>query len=109
MASTASVTMYRGEEVLLNFTLVPVEDISGWTILLTVAKAQDSATKYFAKAGAIVDAVNGEFSVAIDPVDTAGLKAGSYFYDVWRMDAGAERVLAAGAFVVTGNARLPIP
>lgn len=105
MATTQSITVYRGERATLDFTMSPVEDIAGWHIHFTVAKKENSTTKLIGPVEATI-LVSGQFRVSLDEEDL-DLTPGSYAYDVWRTDEGFEEVLALGSFVVTGNARVP--
>jgi hypothetical protein len=106
MATEETITVYRGEQATLNFTMSPVVDITGWTIVFTVAAARDSATKKVTATATIVNGPAGTFRVALteEHLDLAPLR---YFFDVWRTDEGLEQVLALGPFVVVGVARVP--
>lgn len=108
MATTSSISISRGEKTTLNFTVTdsPVPDISGWTIKFTVAKAANSPSKLLSIDGQVTVGPEGKFSVTI-PGSQANIKPGVYYFDVWRMDADHEKILALGPFTVTGVARLP--
>lgn len=103
-----TVSIYRGEAVSLSWTLAPVTDITGWTFLLTVSKQANSSTgKVLQATPTVTTAAAGVFGVSLSSIVTAALAPGQYFWDVWRNDAGQERMLACGVFVVTANARFP--
>ena len=104
MACTDTITIYRGEDVQLNFTLAPVIDITGYTLAFAVEGVAHA--KLIEAAGVVVSGPAGTFSVTLADTDT-DIKAGAYQYDVWRTDAGSERVLAVGIFRVKDNARHP--
>jgi hypothetical protein len=106
MASTQRIEIYQGEAVTLNFTLAPVENIAGWTLLFTAAEYFGSAAKLFSQAGEIVSAANGTFKVDL-PASKTDIAHQKVTYDVWRTDTGFERVLAAGILNILGTARLP--
>lgn len=108
MATQQSISLYRGTEMTLNFTMSPVVDITGWTILFTIAKALNSPNKLLSRAATITDGPLGKYSVALDADDTINVKPGSYFFDTWRTDADEESVLSIGSFVVLPVARLPV-
>lgn len=96
MASSDIISIFRGEDLDLNFTLDPAEDITGWTIVFTARTDSGVLTK----PGTVVDGPNGKFDVTLDDVDTDGVKPGHYAYDVWRTDTGSERVLAIGTLKI---------
>jgi hypothetical protein len=103
MAGTDEIAIYRGEDVTLPFTMDPVENITGWTLLMSVSLASGVV---FTQAGAVVSGPAGTFTVALTDTQTELLLASEvYDYDVWRTDAGAERVLARGTLRVLSVAR----
>ncbi len=101
------ITVYRGEDRTIGFAMSPVVDISGWTLLLTV-EGDPETPKLISVAGVVVSASDGTFSVTLDDT-TSGTdqSVGHYKYDVWRTDAGNERLLAIGSFIVEDSARFP--
>jgi hypothetical protein len=101
--------VYKGEEILLTFTMDPVIPIAGWTVRFTVSRAPDDPHKIIPTRDAVVvgDGSAGQFTVSLDADDTINVRPGTYFYDAWRSDAEAERVLAAGVFKILASARLP--
>lgn len=101
MIGTDTITMYKGTDLTLPFTMNPVEDISGWTILLTVRGSSVSIIK-----DATIDSgPDGTFHFTLADTDTDSLSPGTYDYDVFRTDSGVEEVLAIGAFVIQTVAR----
>ena len=109
MATEQTVTIYRGEEIVLNFTMAPNANIAGWTLLFTVAKTANSPTKLITQAATITNpSTDGKFSVSLDADQSKDIKPGTYYFDVWRTDAEQERVLALGPFVIAAVARLPV-
>ncbi len=102
MPGTDTITVYRGEDASLAFTMSPVEDVTGWTLALHV-KLGDVTS--FSLTGAVDDGPNGQFSFALADTDTENLTPGTYTYDAWRTDAGSERVLAVGSFVIKDTSR----
>lgn len=106
MAQTDSITVYRGEDRLIEVTMSPVTDITGWTLLLSVRGVGGAL---FTKSGTITSAEDGTFTFTLADDDTANLKPGYYTYDVWRTDSGSERVVAIGNFIVTDVARDVVP
>lgn len=106
MAQTDTITVYRGEDRLIEVTMEPVVDITGWTLLLSVHGVGETI---FTKDGTITSAENGTFTFTLADDDTAELRPGRYTYDVWRTDSGSERVVAIGEFIITDVARDVVP
>jgi hypothetical protein len=102
VASTDTITIYRGEDVTLSFTMDPVVDITGWTLTFSV---RNYAGVVFTKTATVTSAVDGTFTIAVVDTDSDSLIPGTYLYDVWRTDEGSERVVAIGSFVVNKVAR----
>ena len=98
MAGTDTITIFRGEDAALVFTMAPVVDITGWTILFTIQDASVSV------AAAVTDGPAGEFTVSLTD-DHTEQRAGTYQYDAWRTDPGVERCLAVGELVIADVAR----
>lgn len=96
MAGSDLIEIYKGEDVVLPFTMDPVADVTGWTVVLTV-KGEGFT---ISKTATVTDGPGGEFEFTLTDDDTDLLPTGQYRYDVWRTDAGAERVIAIGFFVV---------
>lgn len=101
------ISMFHGEARGLDFTMTPVEDITGWTIAFTVTRALQTADKLIGPVVAtVVSGPDGTFTVDLASADTQ-LIPDTYGYDVWRTDPGGERLLAIGDFIITGQVRLP--
>lgn len=113
MARTTALSIYRGEDITLNFTQYTTdtgstaEDITGWTLVFNVAREENSATKLITKSGTILVAASGTFRVTLLAADTADIQPARYYWDVWRTDSGYARLLGEGAFNITASARLP--
>lgn len=107
MAKVQNIYVYKGEEVDLVFTMDPVEDITGWTILFTVRKSLKSGSLTMSKTATISDASGGQFVISIDADDTEELRAGDYLYDTTRTDAENETVLSTGVLSIKPTARIP--
>ena len=103
MAGTDTIIVYRGEDVDLDFTMNPVVDISGWTIVFTVELPTPITV-----ACSITDGPSGTFQATIADTNLDALRAGVYQYDAWRTDSGTERVLAEGDFEVRDVARITL-
>jgi hypothetical protein len=106
MAVTETITVYRGEQVSLNFSMVPAASIVGWTIVFTVARKANSPSKLITQVATAVDSATGTFTLALTEEQT-DLTPGTYSFDVWRTDEGYEQVIAIGPFVVSPAARVP--
>lgn len=98
MAITNNISFYKGERVVLDFTMSPVESIAGWTITLTLRdNAADPDPVVLTVAGSIVSAAAGTFRFTLTHAQTLALGANrSYAYDVQRTDSGSECVLSIG-------------
>lgn len=107
MATEQTITVFRGEQAALNFTMMPVVNITGWTLAFTVAKKANSETKMIAPMVAVVQSgPAGTFRVTLTE-ELLDLIPATYFYDVWRTDEGFEQPLAYGPFTVSPMARVP--
>lgn len=103
MAGNDTITIVQGEDVDLDFTMNPVEDVTGWTTAFNLKGS--SATRLVSKAGSIQDGPNGVIRVTLTDTETDVIPPGRYKYDLWKTDTGAERALALGDFVVQRPAR----
>ena len=102
-----TIQIYRGEAIILPFTMAPVENIGGWTLRFTVTRAANKSTKILGPLPMIIDsAIDGTFHVTLSEEQT-DLKPASYRFDVWRTDEGLEQAKAIGVFVILGNSRVP--
>jgi len=102
-----SLEIWRGETLSVTWTMAPVEDVTGWLFLMTFSKQPDSSQKVLQVAPAVSDAPAGKFAVILSSAQTALLAPGRYSWDVWRNNAGQERLLAFGVVTVRANARFP--
>jgi hypothetical protein len=105
MAQSNTLTWTAGEHVRLNFTMSPVVDLTGATLLFTL-KAQRSRTmtNLFTVAGVLVSGPAGTFYVDITAA-VSDVPVGSYYHDVWRTDAGNEAQLSTGPVTVADRLR----
>ena len=110
----APITFTRAEDVTIPFAVkvsdasgAAAQDITGWAIVFTVARAQNSKTKLIQKTCSTTSAAAGTCSAAIASADSADIEPGNYYGDVWRTDSGAKRKLAYGRVVIEGAARVP--
>jgi hypothetical protein len=95
MSVTSHINFFRGEDVVINFTMTPVQDITGWTLTFKVAD-QLAGTIKITKTAAIVNGPAGQFSVSIANADTSSLAVGRYVWDVRRVDSGYKSTVADG-------------
>ena len=105
MAVLNDIEIYKGEDIIIRFTMSPVVDISGWTMVFTVKKSYVSASPTFAVNGTITDGPAGKFQFAI-PSATTTINAGDYVHDATRTDSGNYKVLSSGPFVVRHGVRV---
>jgi hypothetical protein len=95
MSISSNLTFFRGEDVVLDFTLAPPEDVTGWTIGWKMATTLGGAV-HLNKAASITDGPRGQFRVTIASADTASLPVGRYVWDARRTDSGSKATLADG-------------
>src|SRR5258708_7239573 len=103
MAAVQDIVIYRAEDILLNFTMTPVENITGWTMELNV-RANPTSLILFTIAAIVTSPTTGEFTITI-PSATTNIAPKSYIYDVVRTDLGAKKVLAIGKFMIRSGVR----
>jgi len=106
MPVVQSITIYRGEDITIPFTMSPKKDVTGWVISFTVANGYGNPTKLFQVTAVNTDAPNGKFSVILDKTQT-NIKPGNYVYDLFRVDPGNNRILSVGEFTILPDARNP--
>ena len=104
MATTQEIGITRGESKALRFNMRPVVDITGWVLSFTIVKKLDSPTKVTQQTGVIVSGPSGIFDILLPRSVTLLIDAGTYYFDVWRTNAGEENPVADGKFVVKGSA-----
>ena len=101
MPSNQDISIYRGQDIDLSFTMSPVEDISGWDIEFNLRGVGVLVTV----AATIDDGTDGIFVISLLDTHTDALTPGIYDYDVWRTDADVEFPLAIGKLTLLGVAR----
>lgn len=97
MATRNDLEIFRGEDVVLNFTMSPTVDITGWTIRFFCGELEVSAT--------LTAPSTGNFSVTLTREQTGAWTPGRKMYDVWRIDSASAVVLAHGAIDIFDVAR----
>lgn len=111
MAITNSFRFPKGTDVSLTFTPVTVVSISGWTLQMNIKVLLTDASNRLTLDNAgnggisITNASNGVFAVAITAAQTVALGVGSFVWDIWRTDNGANDLLASGTLIITGSVR----
>lgn len=104
MAITQTITIFRGEDVQLRFTMTPVEDITGREFALFIEEIEPGGCPAEI-AGQVEDGPGGVFTFDLPATMTENWRVGQYQYDVWRTGAGLNEVLSTGRFFVTATAR----
>ena len=106
MATLQDVTIFRGEDAILNVTLDPVLDVTGWSISLFIRQRAELGSSYLLTAAAtITSAIEGKFTISLLGTDTVNLPCRRYRYDIWRTGAGVQTLLTYGALDVLPQAR----
>lgn len=100
-------TIYRGEDITLNFTMDPVVDISGWTLAYTIRDKHLTGSALASSVGTVTSGASGTFTVPITAAQSAAIDPGNYSWDVWRTDSGSASLLAHGDIIVAGSPRVP--
>jgi hypothetical protein len=106
MPVVQSISIYRGEDVTFPFTMSPPKDITGWVISFTVSKSVNSPVKLMQVTATITSGPNGTFNVILTSAQT-DIEPGNYYYDVFRVTPGNNRILSVGEFNLKGDAREP--
>lgn len=107
MAVNQNFELFRGEDGELTVTMDPETDITGWTITFFVKTAEEaSGDPLLEVAATITDAEAGVFTVALTAAQTAGLDAGKYRYDIWRLGSGVNTLLTWGKLTMRGQVRV---
>lgn len=107
MATINNISIYKGEAVVINFTMSPVTDITGWTIALTIRdNANDTGSALLSVAGVIVLAAAGTFKFTLTSTQTK-MAVGNYAYDVQRTDLAGESVLSIGTLSILQEVLFP--
>ena len=104
----ANLSLYRGADSEFTFTLDPVVDITGWTLVFTIARDKNTTTKLFSVVCTHVDEPGGVYKAVMPAADAAVLQTGNFWYDVWRTDAGFESIQNLGRIRNLGNVRIPV-
>lgn len=100
----ADFSMYQGDTKILEVTVKDeagvVVDITSATIRWQLARNAKTTTLLIEKETGdgitIIDGPAGRFDVAIDPDDTVGLKAASYYHEAEVNDAGVISTVLTG-------------
>jgi hypothetical protein len=102
MAVVENITVYRGEDYSAVITMVPLTDITGWSIQFTLRQnVWDTGTPLVTKttaAGGVAlnsPATAGVFTVYLTSADLT-LTPGTYSWDCARTDSGLKSCLATG-------------
>lgn len=106
MPVVQSIKVYRGEDIILPFTMSPSVDITGWVLSMTIAKAYNNPNKLIQVTGNITSGPNGQFTMYLTSAQL-NITPDTYVYDVWRNSPGNARILSVGEFIVGADARNP--
>lgn len=95
MSVPSNISFFQGEDLELDFTLTPPQDMTGWTLTSSV-KDKLGGTLQFNPTVTITDAGRGLFKAVWPRGNTTALAPGDYVWDMRRTDAGKNTVLAHG-------------
>lgn len=113
MATTNKLQMYKGEDVLLNFTIYGASstasplNVAGWTTLFSVKQNTNDTGTIFTQTGTVVSSTAGTLTVTIASCQTSSLTPFEYAHDLWRVDSGSFACLSIGTLELTGSPRDP--
>lgn len=99
MATRNNLEAFRTQDTELDFTMDPVENIAGWTIVFVMKKTADEGRELSHVSGVVVSGPAGTFTVTIPAADL-DVDPGDYVYQVWRTDVGSRAPLAFGTITV---------
>lgn len=103
MAAYKDIEFFRNEDVSLLVTVLGANDITGWTIRMTVrpdANSADPPTLTKTTGAGITITSPTTFEVSIAASDFSSASPGTYVYEIKRMDAGNKSVLVAGSLTL---------
>lgn len=106
MPVVQNILVYRAEDIILNFTMSPNVDITGWVISMTIAKSYNHSNKLIQITGIITSGPNGQFQMLLTS-SQLDMQPDKYVYDVWRTSPGNARILNIGDFEIKENVREP--
>jgi hypothetical protein len=106
MPIVKTIKVSRGEDITINATMTPKKDITGWVISMTVAQAPNDLVKLFQVTATITSGPNGTYSLIITS-NQLNIDPGTYYYDIFRVNPGNNRILNYGEFVISADARFP--
>src|SRR4030095_2553633 len=98
MPVVQSIKVYRGEDISLDFRMVPPRDITGWVISMTIAKAYDIANQLIQVTAINTNGPNGNFSVILTS-SQLNIHPDKLVYDIFRTSPGNARILSVGDFI----------
>lgn len=105
MATINNISLYRGEDRLVQFQMTPSEGITGWTIVCNIKQAYTDTTPLSTTAATILNGPQGIFSVLFSNTMT-NITPGNYVYDVQRTDSGQVAVLSIGNLTILPEVRV---
>lgn len=106
MPVVQSINVYRGEDIVLHFSMSPKKDITGWVISFTVSNGYNNPVKLFQITAINTNGPQGKFDVNITS-SQLNIEPGNYVYDLFRVDPGNNRILSVGEFIISKDVRNP--
>jgi hypothetical protein len=98
MAIKTALTLFRGEDVVLNFDID--EDISGWSMSLYISDSTGDSSPTLTVTGSIDTAATGLCHASLTAAQTAALALPVYYWELARTNSGAVAVLSYGTLTV---------
>lgn len=110
MPNIADFGFYEGEDFVQPFAIkqsdgTTAQDITGWTIVLTVKSYFDQTTALITKTATLTTPASGLCEVSFSRSDTSSLTPKVYAFDLSRTDSGSDSVLVVGYLFLKDRVR----
>ncbi len=109
--ASISLSVSRGDSLQVNATHVisssdpTVRDISGWSIDVDIRQKLNDYEAIETFAASVTSGLAGTYTFTFTHSLTLDLPNGTYYVSIFRTDTGAQRLMAAGTLLVSGNAK----
>lgn len=96
-----TITILKGEATVINHVLDPIipAGIAGWTIRFALKASYDDVSPLIDVAMTITDTAACTSTVTLTHAQT-NITPDTYYFDIWRTNAGFETPLTTGPFII---------